>query len=248
MADSKLKVLVTAGATWTMLDKVRAVTNIFTGNTGFHIGRQFCFMGHDVTLAYNPRLRSLDKLDGFFCTVPFITFDDLMDLMNKEISSGRYDLVIHSAAVSDYGKKVTQLVETEVDMEAFDILPEGAKVFVPVSSMPGKMKSNLPELTLNMTKNPKIVDSIKTWDPDVFLVKFKLEVGRDAEDLCQVAEKSMKDSNADMIVANDLEGPRNNLPGAIIIRKDGTRVCVLSRQELARILYDEIMKEFEKRG
>ena len=46
-----MKVLVTAGATMSPIDKVRAITNIFKGRTGTAIAKYFAkSRRHDVTL------------------------------------------------------------------------------------------------------------------------------------------------------------------------------------------------------
>ena len=105
----------------------------------------------------------------------------------------KYDVVIHSAAVPDY-------------------VPE--KVFK------GKIKSGKKDLTIKLKPTVKIVDYIKKWDPSVFLVKFKLQVGVKEKELIKIAKKSMTNSNADLIVANDLLEMKKDTHIAFIISKE----------------------------
>jgi len=125
--------------------------------------------------------------------IKFKYFDEFFSLMKKEISSKKYDAVIHSAAIPDY---------------------------VPEKVYEGKIKSGQKELIIRMKPTVKIVDYIKKWDPSGILAKFKLEVGVKEKDLIEIAKKSMARSKADIIVANDLLKMANNKHVAFIIDKD----------------------------
>jgi hypothetical protein len=60
---------------------------------------------------------------------------------------------------------------------------------------------------LRMVRAPKLIDRMRTdWRFQGVLVKFKLEVGVSDETLLEIAEKSRRQSNADLMVANTLEG------------------------------------------
>ncbi len=70
-----------------------------------------------------------------------------------------------------------------------------------------KVKSDEPELWLRLVRAPKLVDKIRTtWAFRGILVKFKLEAGVTEERLLEIAERSRRQSNADLMVANTLEG------------------------------------------
>lgn len=89
-----------------------------------------------------------NKQQQNFRIISYQTFDDLLGIMNKEIISGDYDIIIHSAAVSDF--KVAEIYD-------------------------GKISSNQ-ELILKMIPTPKIIDLIrKPWGFRGVLVKFKLQ-------------------------------------------------------------------------
>lgn len=237
-----IKVLVTAGSTWTKIDDVRVITNIFTGNTGINIAKHFAEMGVETTLLYNPKVNTV-RGNFNLQPLPYITFEDLQEAMEDEIAKGQYDVVIHSAAVSDYGKDVTQLVE----VSDHGLSDPTLRVFREIKDIPGKIKSDLPDFALTMGRTPKLVDHVKDWNSSVYLVKFKLEVGRTKEELLTVAEASRVASRADLIVANDLRGARNGIPSAIILGSDEPK-AVEKRKFLPTNLFNTILWEMRKRG
>lgn len=48
-----MNILVTSGSTMTSIDKVRGITNVFRGRTGFSIATEAVYRGHSVTLLGN---------------------------------------------------------------------------------------------------------------------------------------------------------------------------------------------------
>jgi phosphopantothenate-cysteine ligase len=129
--------------------------------------------------------------------------------MKKEISSKKYDVVIHSAAVPDY-------------------VPE--KVYV------GKIKSGNKNLVIKMKPTVKIVDYVKKWDSSTVLVKFKLQVDCEEKNLIKIAKESMAKSKADIIVANDLLNMVNNKHVAFIIDNEKIKK-VDTKNNLAKELF-----------
>ncbi len=190
-----LKILITAGPTWVRLDQVRVITNIFSGRTGYNIAKEAFRRGADVTLLLGPgRINIPDKDTKHFKIIRFKFYEDLLALMRRHIKSKKYDVVIHSSAVADYQ---------------------------PIAVDPGKIKSSADSLVLRFKPTIKIVDEIKKNDPNVFLVKFKLEVKRRRKDLLDIAFKSMRQSSADLMVANNLADMRKGRV-AFILRQDGS--------------------------
>ena len=192
-----MRVLITAGSTQTPIDKVRAITNIFKGKTGTDIAYYFADKSHNVTLITSrPEImEGMLKEDGWpmpnLTVIKYTTFNELMQLMKAEIVNGKYDLIIHSAAVSDYK------VDGVFQMNAVNDLSElNSEAKIPS----GK------ELYIKVSPTEKIVDKIKgEWGFTGKLVMFKLQVGMSRNELKRVARASMLRSNADMIVANCLE-------------------------------------------
>jgi phosphopantothenate-cysteine ligase/phosphopantothenoylcysteine decarboxylase/phosphopantothenate--cysteine ligase len=191
-----MKILVTAGNTQMPIDRVRAITNIFSGRTGAGIAARAFDRGHSVTLLTShpevldgiPSSRQREE-PGFHVRV-YRTFDELASEMEKQVRGGGFDAVIHAAAVSDY--RVAG-VFTNRDGQFED-------------ASAAKVKSSHSELWLKLVPTPKLVDKIRTeWSFDGVLVKFKLEVGLSDAELREVAERARLHSRADLMVANTLE-------------------------------------------
>jgi phosphopantothenate---cysteine ligase (CTP) len=222
MKKAKKKVLVTAGATTVPIDQVRAISNIFKGRTGTEIARHFAKKGHEVTLiTSNPDLLEKDDADRMRI-IPYKTYDQLLQAMEKEIVGGGYDVVIHSAAVSDY----------KVDGVFYK---DGKGKLVGVDNSK-KMSSDHAELFLRLVPTEKIVDKIrKPWGFKGYLVKFKLQVGISDDELKIIADKSRRVSQADMIVANCLEWARERAE----IRTENS-VIPVRRKDLAKAMRKEM--------
>jgi phosphopantothenate---cysteine ligase (CTP) len=207
-----MKVLVTAGNTQVHIDRVRCLTNIFTGRTGAAIALAFYTEGHDVTLLTShpdvvlqlnpPRPLGPERWRPY----RFTTFADLRRLMGDEIARGGYDAVIHSAAVSDYlsGGIYAPAPGTHFS-EATNRWTGSAPALMDRAA--AKVKSDEPELWLRLVRAPKLVDMVRhEWGFAGVLVKFKLEVGISEDKLLEIAEDSRRHSDADLMVANTLEG------------------------------------------
>jgi phosphopantothenate-cysteine ligase/phosphopantothenoylcysteine decarboxylase/phosphopantothenate--cysteine ligase len=230
-----VNVFVTAGNTQTPLDTVRCVTNVFTGKTGARIAAQAYDRGHAVTLAtsHPDALRDLasakPRAEPLFSVKPYRTYDDLEAIMAAEIGSGRYDAVIHAAAVNDYHVAGVYGLTPGVTFDDTDVsLTTSRPTFRDITA--GKVKGNHDEIWVRMVPAAKLVDRIRAaWGFRGVLVKFKLEVGVGDTELIAIGEQSRRASRADWLVANTFEGrndwayllggrdgperiPRDNLP------------------------------------
>jgi phosphopantothenoylcysteine synthetase/decarboxylase len=209
-----MNILVTAGNTQTPIDRVRCITNIFTGRTGMTIAHEACTLGHTVTLCMSPSLA-----DGLFDQLAarvahrwrlagYRTFEELHALMAREITSGGFDVIIHAAAINDYesGGIFAPASGTRFDPTTQQWSADAAapRLF---DRAAGKVKSDEPELWLRLVRAPKLVDMIRRdWGFRGTLVKFKLEVGTSDAELLDIAERSRRHSEADWMVANTLDG------------------------------------------
>jgi len=172
----KFKVLVLAGPTWMPIDRVRVITNIFSGELGLLIAREFYRQGAEVTLLFGPGQRGLiNKKQDRFKIIFFDYFSELLKLAKKH--AHKKGVIVNSAAIADYQ---------------------------PIKSFSGKIKSGQKDFCLYFKPTPKIIDVIKKINPRAVLVKFKLEVGKSKQQLLDIAYKSLLASQADFIVANDL--------------------------------------------
>ncbi len=208
-----MNVLVTAGNTQVPIDRVRCLTNVFTGRTGGGIALACHDRGHTVTLLTSHPEAVADlraqapPADDRWRVQPYRTFEDLQGRMGALVRGGGFDVVIHSAAVSDYraGGIYAPAAGTRFRAQTGTWEAEGAARLEDRAA--GKVKSDEPELWLRLVRAPKIVDQIRAeWGFAGVLVKFKLEVGVSEERLLEIAEKSRRASAADLMVANTLEG------------------------------------------
>jgi phosphopantothenoylcysteine decarboxylase/phosphopantothenate--cysteine ligase len=238
---NRIKVLVTAGPTPVPIDRVRQISNVFGGTTGYMIALEAAMRGFDVTLLLGPhQIREMDiaadvSMGGILAKtarvilakgkmffhggslkiVHYRFFDELMKLMEENISSKEFDVVIHSAAVADYAPVVQE----------------------------GKIKSSLDALVIRTTPTPKIIKSIKVWDPDIYQVQFKLEVGLTRKDLIETAYLSLMKYGSDLVVANNKAGTSTTTAAAYIIDVHMNIDEIATRKELYEKLIDKITEE-----
>lgn len=194
-----MNLLVTAGNTQTLIDKVRCITNIFSGRTGSQIAAHAYDRGHNVTLltshpnVLNELPTQRPRTEPEFFVKAYQTFDDLEQLMESTVLSGKFDAIIHAAAVNDYHVVGTYVRQND-DGSLIDVTS-------------GKVKSTHQDLWIRLQPAPKLVDKIRSdWRFTGTLVKFKLEVGTTDAELLRIAERSRQHSDADFIIANTLEG------------------------------------------
>ena len=140
--------------------------------------------------------------------VPYRTFDELRRLMEQHLRRDRLDAVIHCAAVSDYlaGGIFAPAPGTNFRPDDGTWAADSGPPTL-ADRAAGKVKSDEPELWLRLVRAPKLVDLVRTeWGFRGVLVKFKLEVGVSDERLLEIAERSRRHSDADLMAANTLEG------------------------------------------
>ena len=105
-----------------------------------------------------------------------VTGAQMRGAVQKEMGK-RYDVIIMAAAVSDYAPKGT---------------------------FRRKIGSGKKSLTLVLDKTPKIIDGIRKRQKGALLVGFKAEANVSEAALVRAARKKMRESGADIIIANDI--------------------------------------------
>ena len=204
----KIKVLVLAGPTWMPIDQVRVMTNIFSGELGLLIAREFYRQGAQVTLVFGPGRRELiDFKKDKFKIIFFSYFNELLKIARNK-SAGQ-KIIVNSAAIADYQ---------------------------PVKRFSGKIKSGQSNFQLNFRPTRKIIDEIRRINPRAILVKFKLEVDKTKQQLIKTAYHSLLLSKADYIVANDLSKIINASHEAFIIDKNRYIINSYTKKETAQHL------------
>jgi phosphopantothenoylcysteine decarboxylase/phosphopantothenate--cysteine ligase len=171
-ALSGKKILITCGPTWVAIDDVRVLSNRSTGELGRIMARTLKAAGAKVTVLEGPVARPLT--DRSIKVLKFEFFHELAELLSREVK-GRYDAVIHAAAVSDYQ---------------------------PADKVSGKISSDKKNLTIKLVRTPKLINRIKKASPKTFLVGFKLEHDFDNTSVVNEAKKLFSAGRCDLVVAN----------------------------------------------
>jgi len=148
------------------------------------------------------------------------TAKEMMLAVKNEMKK-KFDIVIMAAAPADY---------------------------TPSSPSKSKIKSKNAKMTVKLTRVPKIIDSVKNLQKDVFLVGFKALARVSKKELEAEARKKMKDCKADLMVANDVgsiryrKNPENN-EVLIIDSKKSASSGWKAKEKIAKF----IRKEIERR-
>ena len=222
MSLKNKKILITAGPTWVSIDTVRVISNTATGATGILLAEKLRKLDAKVTLLLGPVpnvvfLRSVSSgsraevsasrrdtstsnyirerdteakttlgietccLNKKIKLIHFRFFDELRRIIIKELTTKKYDIVIQTAAVADYR---------------------------PQRSFKQKVKSGIKQWRLNLIPIPKIIDSIKKIDNNLFLVGFKFESKVPPKILIDKARSLMNGAKLDLVVANTISKDR----------------------------------------
>lgn len=205
---SHKRILITAGPTWVTIDNVRVISNTATGETGILLAEKLQRLGAKVTLLLGPV--GLCHISNRIKLLRFELFDDLKNLLKRELGYKQYDIVIHSAAVSDYRPKIHYR---------------------------HKVKSGIRQWSLDLVPTPKIINLIKKIDHSLFLVGFKFEPRSSRNELIDKARILMHNSQADLVVANTIYNGRYN---AYIVSQKKVSGLIYSRNELDKTLIKEI--------
>ncbi len=104
------------------------------------------------------------------------TSKEMFDAVKGELKK-KFDIVIMAAAAADY---------------------------TPDNPSRKKIKSTQKKINISLKKAPKIIDQVKKIQKNVLLVGFKAEANISKTDLIKAAQGKLKDSDADMIIANDI--------------------------------------------
>ena len=238
-----MNILVTAGNTLAPIDRVRCLTNIFTGRTGAQIALHAYQRGHHVTLltsqpdVVNELHQDNEVLNERWTVCRYRTFNDLQARMAELVGRPGFDTIVHCAAVSDYLVDGVFAPEPGTSFQPNERRWEGSPPSL-ANMAAGKVKSDASELWLRLVRAPKLIDRVRTdWNFHGILVKFKLEVGVGDERLLEIAEQSRRHSDADLMVANTLEGSAH---WAYLGPLDGKYERVSRRELAARLV--EVME------
>jgi phosphopantothenoylcysteine decarboxylase/phosphopantothenate--cysteine ligase len=141
-----------------------------------------------------------------------------MHLAVKSELKKKFDIVIMAAAIADY---------------------------VPTIQSKNKIKSSKSSMTLSLKKAPKIIDQIKKYQKNVLLVGFKAETNLTKNQLIKSAERKLKESSADIIIANDIGSTRykkNPQKNQVIIVDSKKNIVSgwINKEKIAKLIRKQI--------
>ena len=200
--------LITSGGTKVAIDEVRHVGNMSSGRFGSKLAEAALCAGHKVkflcakgsvrpdevkiNIRTEEGIRQMgealanreyaDICNSNLDVYEYKDFDEYASLLENLCTHEDIDVTILNAAVSDYGMPKTG----------------------------GKISSDKDEITFTMTKLPKLISKVKEWNPDTFLVGFKLLVDMTMESRAEAVRKQIESSHVDLVVVNDLRQIKNS--------------------------------------
>lgn len=201
MSLKNKKILITGGPTWVAIDPVRVISNTATGETGITLARTLSDSGARVTLVLGPGERDLH--DRKVKVIRFTFFDELKKILAEQLL-GQYDVIIHSAAVSDYK---------------------------PAKIIHSKIKSDKKLWNIQMVRQPKLIDRIKKVSPGSYAIGFKFDPRTTRKALIDSAKKLIESTKVDAVVANTVV---NGKYAAFIVRPGGVSGEITNKLSLAK--------------
>ncbi len=211
------KILVSAGATYEEIDSVRGITNRSSGKMGVEIAREAFIRGAEVTMLCG---RMDIQVPRIFRVVNVESTEE-MQLELKNLLT-KNDIFVSAAAVSDF------IPEKSEQDNAYKISSDN-------------------DITLHLKRAPKIINSVKKINPDIFLVGFKAEYNVSRDQLIDSANRRMKESGADIMIANDVAvkggGFGSDKNEITIIDENVFSVPLTSKREISQRILDKIIEK-----
>jgi len=178
-------------------------------------------------------------------------------LASELISAGSKVTLVYGPGVEKppKGAKVIKVftskemyAEVKKQMEKkFDVVIMAAAVadYTPENPSKKKIKSTQNKIKISLKKVPKIIDQVKKFQKNIILVGFKAEVNLSKKDLIRVARKKLQESNADIIIANNIASSRykknpNNNEVLIIDSKKVRSTGWKKKQKIVKYIRKEI--------
>ncbi|WP_071459396.1 bifunctional phosphopantothenoylcysteine decarboxylase/phosphopantothenate--cysteine ligase CoaBC [Bacillus massilinigeriensis] len=210
------KIIVTAGPTREKIDPVRFLTNRSTGKMGYAIALEAAKMGADVTLISGPV--HLNPPNGVK-TIMVESAEEMFEMVVSRFESS--DIVIKTAAVADYRPKYVHL---------------------------NKMKKQQGEAMIELERTKDILLELGKRKSSQLLIGFAAETDKVEE----YAKGKLAKKNADFIVANNVTkdgagfGTETNIVTIFKRNGDSVELPIMTKQDVARCLLEEISRELEK--
>lgn len=223
-----MKVLITSGGTEEPIDGVRYISNFSTGTTGAVLADRLSELGAEVTLLHGHRAVLPQK------ALPMDSFRGFQDLdrkLQEHLKRGKFDAVIHLAAVSDFSVEYIQTSDGQR-------LAPGDR---------GKISSD-GDIDLHLKRNHKILDRLKDYnnsDKELIVTGFKLTDTESSREMEKAVEKILKSGKVDFAVHNNLREITKLKHPAKIYRASGEVMGqTTTKREMADLLFSLIEERY----
>lgn len=224
-----MNILITSGGTEEPIDGVRYISNFSTGKTGSALADRLSELGAKVTLLHGHRAvlpqRELPMES-------FIGFNDLDRKLKEQLSTGKFNAVIHLAAVSDFSLAYIQTAD--------------GKRLTPGNH--GKISSS-GDIDLHLKRNYKILDRLKEYasrNDKLIVTGFKLTDTTSKEVIEKAVKKLISSGKVDFAVHNNLREITSLSHPARIYNTSGKVICQTeTKREMADTLFRLIEGELQ---
>jgi phosphopantothenoylcysteine decarboxylase/phosphopantothenate--cysteine ligase len=205
------KILVTAGPTIEPIDPVRFISNPSSGKMGFAVARAAAHRGAEVTLVSGPTHLAAPVN---VTTVSVRTAEEMADQVFQRMENA--DVIIKSAAVSDYRPKESQT---------------------------HKIKKGKNEMVLRLQQNEDILKTLGRKKKHQILVGFAAETKALKKNATQKLVEKNLDMIVGNLVGSADSGFESDTNTVTLFFKDGTTESLptMNKSEVAHILLDRLV-------
>lgn len=210
-----VKILVTAGPTREAIDPVRYITNRSSGKMGYSLAKAAMLRGAEVTLVSG---KTEIKKPTFVKCIDIESAQEMFDAVAEEYKNNA--IIIKAAAVADY---------TPCDVADEKIKKSDGDMSIPLK----RTKDILAYLGENKKSGQ-------------YICGFSMET----QNMLENSRKKLEKKKADMIVANNVKvdgagfGVDTNVV-TVITKDTETELAIMSKDEVAHRILDEIVKNRE---
>ena len=234
-----MNIVITAGGTQENIDEVRYITNMSTGQLGSEIVDSLTDTWfEEKTLRENHIFYIYVKgsiMPNFSSAITYIEVTDTRSVemaIKNVMSENKINYFVHAMAISDYYVNnvfsmddiVNALVEKNI-LDKSILVNSGDAIKDAINAIKGmdqnsKISSNNDEMFISLKKTKKLVDMIKKLDPNIYLMSFKLLSGVSSDTLIETAQKQLKRTRSDIVIANDLKWIKDQKHKAYFVKED----------------------------
>ncbi|WP_321422684.1 bifunctional phosphopantothenoylcysteine decarboxylase/phosphopantothenate--cysteine ligase CoaBC [uncultured Methanobacterium sp.] len=217
-------VLVSAGGTYEDIDPIRGITNRSSGKMGVELAKEAFRRGAEVTIITG---RVEVEIPKVFNRIKVESSREMAKALEENLIDG--DVFIAAAAVSDF-----TVAEVGSITEKGSIAERGSKI------------SSASEATLKLKPAPKIINQAKEHNPALYLVGFKAEYNVSRNELVESAKRRMRESGADLMVANDVAeagaGFGSDQNKVVLVDDDIWEIPLSTKEEIAALVIGRIVE------